>query len=530
MRKKEFLKILSDNLQNIDAEDREDILKEYNDYIEDKIKKGLTEEEAVNVFGSPKELAEELYKTYKPKDDIENNSLDEFVNHLVLSIDKMANYLGQKSLKELIQFILEVLLILFLLFLCHIPFSLLIGLGKDIFYILSSPLNRLFYYLWKFVLEIAYLLGSFYIFKNVLQERYFNDKSSSFTNSKNVTLISHTGEVVIKVFGYFLKFMAVFLLFVLSTFLIVMTFVLSLCVYLLIKKVYYFGLYLVLFSLFLFGLIFFMVLYHFITNKKGKSKRYLYTFMTTIFLLGFGCFLVFDEITQTEFISGVPSDIKLETLTEELIMNKDTVFLGNIASYHVDNELETIKVTYEYYPLGNEMKTNITKKDNLVYLNYTLEKINIKTDILNHMIRDLREKKVYDYKLEPTITITASEKNIEMIKKNRQKYYQTKQNYTSCEFVRTYKILNSVSSSDDLSLYLTLQSFLSDDVQTVKVKKELLNDVTIGASYEFTFKTYQAYIDTSIENLFLENEVVKITKTDKEGMNQIEEDSCSNFY
>ena len=252
--------------------------------------------------------------------------------------------------------------------------------------------------------------------------------------------------------------------------------------------------------------------------------------MTTIFLLGFGCFLVFDEITQTEFISGVPSDIKLETLTEELIMNKDTVFLGNIASYHVDNELETIKVTYEYYPLGNEMKTNITKKDNLVYLNYTLEKINIKTDILNHMIRDLREKKVYDYKLEPTITITASEKNIEMIKKNRQKYYQTKQNYTSCEFVRTYKILNSVSSSDDLSLYLTLQSFLSDDVQTVKVKKELLNDVTIGASYEFTFKTYQAYIDTSIENLFLENEVVKITKTDKEGMNQIEEDSCSNFY
>ena len=87
-----------------------------------------------------------------------------------------------------------------------------------------------------------------------------------------------------------------------------------------------------------------------------------------------------------------------------------------------------------------------------------------------------------------------------------------------------------MSSSDDLSLYLTLQSFLSDDVQTVKVKKELLNDVTIGASYEFTFKTYQAYIDTSIENLFLENEVVKITKTDKEGMNQIEEDSCSNFY
>ena len=146
------------------------------------------------------------------------------------------------------------------------------------------------------------------------------------------------------------------------------------------------------------------------------------------------------------------------------------------------------------------------------------------------MIKDLKEKKVYDYKLEPTITVSANEKNIAMIKKNRQKYYQNKTNYSSCEFIRTYKILNSVLSSDSDYIYLTLQSFLSDDVQTVKVKKALLNEVSIGDNYEFTFKTYQSYIDTSIENLFTENEVVKIVKTDKEGMNQIEEDSCSNFY
>ena len=83
------------------------------------------------------------------------------------------------------------------------------------------------------------------------------------------------------------------------------------------------------------------------------------------------------------------------------------------------------------------MKTDIVKKDNLVYLNYTLEKINIRTDILGHMIKDLKEKKVYDYKLEPTITVSANEKDIAMIKKNRQKYYLNKTNYSSCEFIRT---------------------------------------------------------------------------------------------
>ena len=257
---------------------------------------------------------------------------------------------------------------------------------------------------------------------------------------------------------------------------------------------------------------------------------FLISFVVTILLLGLGCVMALDELSKTEFISGVPSDLKLETLTEELIMNKDTVFIGNIANYNIDNNLDTIKVTYEYYPLSNAMKTDIVKKDNLVYLNYTLEKINIRTDILGHMIKDLKEKKVYDYKLEPTITVSANEKNIAMIKKNRQKYYQNKTNYSSCEFIRTYKILNSVLSSDSDYIYLTLQSFLSDDVQTVKVKKALLNEVSIGDNYEFTFKTYQSYIDTSIENLFTENEVVKIVKTDKEGMNQIEEDSCSNFY
>lgn len=527
VKKKEFLRDLKKGLIGIDEEDKEDIIAEYNDYIDEKINNGMTEEEAVLFFGDASELAKELYKTYKPKNEVSKNTLEDFSEHLLSYIQNISQDLSSRSFKEIVYLIIEILLFLLVISLGHIPFSLLINLGKNIFYILSSPFNRIFYYVWKFILELSYILMAFYIFKTALDKKFFQ-KEISYEKKNNI--IPPQGETIIKLFSYLLKFGAVIMLFALSIYLMVMVFVLALAVYLLLHQVYYFGLYLIIFSLFIFGFLFFVILYHFVASRKGCAKMFLISFVGTILLLGLGCVMALDELSKTEFISGVPSDLKLETLTEELIMNKDTVFIGNIANYNIDNNLDTIKVTYEYYPLSNAMKTDIVKKDNLVYLNYTLEKINIRTDILGHMIKDLKEKKVYDYKLEPTITVSANEKNIAMIKKNRQKYYQNKTNYSSCEFIRTYKILNSVLSSDSDYIYLTLQSFLSDDVQTVKVKKALLNEVSIGDNYEFTFKTYQSYIDTSIENLFTENEVVKIVKTDKEGMNQIEEDSCSNFY
>ena len=67
VKKKEFLRDLKKELVGIDEEDKEDIIKEYNDYIDEKISNGMTEEEAVLFFGDAKELAKELYKTYNLK-------------------------------------------------------------------------------------------------------------------------------------------------------------------------------------------------------------------------------------------------------------------------------------------------------------------------------------------------------------------------------------------------------------------------------------------------------------------------------
>ena len=86
-------------------------------------------------------------------------------------------------------------------------------------------------------------------------------------------------------------------------------------------------------------------------------------------LLGVGCGIAAIEVTETEFINSPPSDVATETLTEELTMDEDTIFIGNISDYVVDNSIENVLVEYRYYPLWTTMSTRITKDDDYVYLN-----------------------------------------------------------------------------------------------------------------------------------------------------------------
>ena len=143
---------------------------------------------------------------------------------------------------------------------------------------------------------------------------------------------------------------------------------------------------------------------------------------------------------------------------------------------------------------------------------------------------DLKEKKVYNYYIEPTIVITSNEENIETIKANRQKYYRSETNYSSCNFVRTYyvEMIRENASLDEYSVVLS--EYDNDSLVTVRLDSSLAKNLEVGNYYEFTFKTYQAYVDTDILDIFEENEVVAVRETDKKAEEQIREDSCSIFY
>lgn len=88
-------------------------------------------------------------------------------------------------------------------------------------------------------------------------------------------------------------------------------------------------------------------------------------------------------------------------------------------------------------------------------------------------------------------------------------------------FVRTYKVLNIEESNDEELVYLTLRSFQEEEVETVKVKKELVKDVKEDHTYEFKFNYIEdKKIEDNIKSIFENSELVKVLETTKEGLDQ----------
>lgn len=111
----------------------------------------------------------------------------------------------------------------------------------------------------------------------------------------------------------------------------------------------------------------------------------------------------------------------------------------------------------------------------------------------------------------------SCEKTNENTKKNEH-------NYIGKEFTRTYMV-NLVSESNDYEyLYLTLRQFQSEEIETVRVKRNDFDNCQQDAYYEITFKVTNNDIEDNIKSIFENTEIIKTVKTNKTGLEQIQED------
>ena len=111
MLKKEFLEKLSIKLNLINETEKNDILVEYSTYIDDKIKNGFSEEDAVAGFGNIDELAKEILEAYK----INTEQSDPIMSHTNDTIDKVyqkaesvLSKLGNLSMNDLLHLSLKI--------------------------------------------------------------------------------------------------------------------------------------------------------------------------------------------------------------------------------------------------------------------------------------------------------------------------------------------------------------------------------------------------------------------------------------
>ena len=186
MTKKKFLIQLEKKLQILEATERQDIILEYSNHIDQKIKEGKSENEAIKDFGDLDDLVREILKAYKISPDFTSNndhsSTDNTVNKITNTIsnilDKVVaffkdlfNKTSDQTTGDILSFIIEVLAIIFMVWLLRIPFSLVKSLGFGFFSIFEGPIDHILKFIWGFVIEIGYFISAVVILVSAIKSR-----------------------------------------------------------------------------------------------------------------------------------------------------------------------------------------------------------------------------------------------------------------------------------------------------------------------------------------------------------------------
>lgn len=102
---------------------------------------------------------------------------------------------------------------------------------------------------------------------------------------------------------------------------------------------------------------------------------------------------------------------------------------------------------------------------------------------------------------------------------------EEKDNTAICEYTRTFKILGIYESNDDKYLYVTIRAFQDEDIQTIKIERNM-TEVKENNYYEFTFKTSKKVDENSILSLSQNSAIISIEETDKVGLQQVNKSVC----
>ena len=94
-----------------------------------------------------------------------------------------------------------------------------------------------------------------------------------------------------------------------------------------------------------------------------------------------------------------------------------------------------------------------------------------------------------------------------------------KEENTTKTFIRTYYVISATDDDDEDNINVTLKNFQGD---TALVKIDKSSNIIVGNTYEFTFLNYYEFTDT-IQNIFEYSTLIHIQKTDKIGLEQINE-------
>ena len=545
MNKEEFLKKLRKRLEVLEDSEIEDILSEYEGFIDEKVSKGLTEEQAVKELGNFNEIVDDLLAAYKVKRTSgEENIFNKVINKISDAIDLFMESLNNKSGKDIVKVLIEIILILFLICLLKIPFAMIRDLGSSIFFELTFPIGNIFSGIWAFIIEISYIIVAVIFFIKTFEKRYFKDITENIVNKReekpdssksakikkekatkteikkeNKTVVEPTNHSFFyymnEICIYILKFLVLIFLIGIICYLIGISVALGFMIYLIVNGVHYFGILLLIIALFLGGTLFLELCINFLFNKHNKAVLVVSKIISIIIFTGIGLTMSAVEIAETEIIYD-RDNLEIKEITKEIPMTDD-ILIYNYDQVIIDNNLnDKIKIVYKYPDYYNNLDLSIElfHYNKAYYLGNNIHYFRWNKKILNNFINNLKDKKIYanDYHVEKIIYV--SEKNYEQIEKNHNKEYD---HYIDSSFTKTYTITSIVPSKDDETKYITIYPYNREDlITTVKLNHKDAEHLTLG-TYEFTFKHNGPIFEDTPENIFENCHIESITPTNKVG-------------
>lgn len=458
MKKEEFIKLLREKLDILEEKEINDIIEEYSGYIDEKIQNGSSEEDAIQDFGDIDELAMELLKAYKinvEKKKKEKNVFSVIVDKVNNIMDSIILAFGNKNSKEILRMLVEIFIILLAIGLCKIPFHFLEEIGYNMFMIFQNNFGRSLYRIWKFIIEFAYLIFAIVLFMKTFEKRYLKNleseknrkevsgekKSTKKSKSSNAIkkedtivkpekkgIIDYLASIVI----WFIKFIAFWILVATAFYIFGLGMCVGICIFLMIKGVSYYGIYISILILLVLGVLVFIGLFNWILNRENNIKMLLIAFATSFVILGISFSYASIEVATTKFINEVPENYVLEEISETIPFTEEEMLFG-VFDYEVDETLESeIRISYQYHKDFYNIEPRIEyESQNKVYIHWDYIEHEWNMLLVNDIIEDLKERVVYNYSMVPKVTVYTSSNNIKQLKDNYQKWLKEKRyNYS----------------------------------------------------------------------------------------------------
>lgn len=415
MNKSEFIDKLKDKLKILNNDEVEDIINEYSEHIDEKIKSGTSERDAINEFGDINELVEGILDAYKINKDY-NKGQSTFIDDIAFTskevFNKSIKIFSNGTFKDIIQFLIYILIALMICAVVKIPFYFV----QDCFENIISPIPYKFYNVISTVVEVVinliYIVVAYIVFIKLMNERILNGFKLTNEPKKSKTKVKESKKVekeslckndnsfinyISKIILYFFKLIAFFILVIMACGLVTSSVVFAFSVEFSIK--YYLFLGIIVASL---GLVVGFIwicdlLYRFIFSLKFNTTRLLITFISSIVLFGSGLGIFMIEVTTLEFKDAeVEYTLRKDYQLDVSDVRKISCDNCNKVDKKINDTMEDNTINIKVYG-PDYSNPYYTKNEGLSGTIIKVHYLNSTNKFINKVLTDVKNKEFYNY-------------------------------------------------------------------------------------------------------------------------------------